>query len=101
MGGLTCGWFAVLYRVHVPYVLEDMVSPRVLTMEFIDGVQVTDKDGLQVGCRLLGLLVAEALATVQQLHSARGVLSLTRLLTAVCSCLTDSLLHAAFKADKV
>lgn len=35
-------------RVHVPFVHEDMSSPRVLTMEFIDGVQVTDKDGLQV-----------------------------------------------------
>jgi hypothetical protein len=63
------GWLvAVLCRVHVPYVLEDMVSPRVLTMEFIDGVQVTDRDGLQVGCRLLG--------KCQQLHSAwRGYIT--------------------------
>lgn len=39
-------------RVHVPYVHEDMTSPRVLVMEFIDGVQVTDKEGLQVGTGL-------------------------------------------------
>ena len=34
--------------MHVPEVYESLSSPRVLTMEFIDGVQVTDKEGLQV-----------------------------------------------------
>jgi hypothetical protein len=43
---LLCG--AVACRVHVPLVHEDMTSPRVLVMEFIDGVQVTDKEGLRV-----------------------------------------------------
>lgn len=34
-------------RVHVPEVYPDLTSHRVLAMEFIDGVQVTDKQGLQ------------------------------------------------------
>lgn len=45
---LTGCMLPAVCRVHVPFVHEDMSSPRVLTMEFIDGVQVTDKDGLQV-----------------------------------------------------
>jgi hypothetical protein len=40
---------AAACSVHVPHVYEAMSSPRVLVMEFIDGVQVTDKEGLQVG----------------------------------------------------
>lgn len=31
----------------MPDVYERLTSPRVLTMEFIEGVQVTDKEGLQ------------------------------------------------------
>jgi hypothetical protein len=41
-------WCAAACSVHVPYVYEAMSSPRVLVMEFIDGVQVKDKEGLQV-----------------------------------------------------
>lgn len=41
-------WRAAARSVHVPHVYEAMSSPRVLVMEFIDGVQVTDKEGLQV-----------------------------------------------------
>lgn len=45
---MLCTVCALCCRVHVPFVHEDMSSPRVLVMEFIDGVQVTDKEGLQV-----------------------------------------------------
>lgn len=61
----------VATRVHVPYVYEDMVSPRVLTMEFIDGVQVTDKEGLQrlgVSPRSLAQLVSETFNEMIFIH---------------------------------
>lgn len=43
-------------RIHVPLVLEELSSERVLTMEFIDGVKLTDAEGLSAlgldGCEL-------------------------------------------------
>lgn len=41
------GLLSTNYRVHIPEVLPQLSSQRVLTMEFIDGVSVTDSAGLQ------------------------------------------------------
>lgn len=37
----------MLHRVHIPNIVHHLVSPRILTMEFVDGVSVTDMKGLQ------------------------------------------------------
>src|SRR6187200_972598 len=34
-------------RVHIPLVYEDLSSSRVLTMEFVRGIKITDTEGLR------------------------------------------------------
>eukprot|EP00879_Flechtneria_rotunda_P031719 GHRR01034673.1.p1 GENE.GHRR01034673.1~~GHRR01034673.1.p1 ORF type:complete len:438 (+),score=116.78 GHRR01034673.1:236-1549(+) len=61
----------VAKRVHIPEVYPNLTSHRVLTMEFIDGVQVTDKQGLQrlgVSPRNLAQLVSETFNEMIFIH---------------------------------
>lgn len=38
---------SAFHRVHIPKIYHELVSPRILTMEFMDGSSVTDLKGLQ------------------------------------------------------
>ena len=63
--------FALLCRVHVPEIVHPLSSHRVLTMEFIDGVGVTDKEALArlgVAPRSLAQLVAETFSEMIFIH---------------------------------
>ncbi|KAF8067287.1 ABC1 [Scenedesmus sp. PABB004] len=58
-------------RVHVPEVLPGLSAARVLSMEYIDGVQVTDRGGLSrlgVSPRALASLVSQTFAEMIFIH---------------------------------